>query len=132
MRIPVNAADCGGVRIDVVTVAEQTFFAEVALAAKDVERHEHAIAGFQILDVAADLLDHADELVAERLSDTRIRHEAVIQVQVRPADAGAHHTHDGVARVLYFGDRLVDDTHAIRASISHCKHLVSPVEGDWA
>src|SRR5690606_9798244 len=63
--VAVDAADGGGVGIDVVAVGVQAAGAEVARAAVDVERHHHPVTGGEVLHRRADLVDHADELVPE-------------------------------------------------------------------
>jgi hypothetical protein len=63
----------------------------------------------QVLDRRADLLDDAGEFVAEGHADARVGHHAVVEVQVRAADAGAGDAHDRVARMLDLGHRLFFD-----------------------
>src|SRR5690606_20692904 len=112
--VAVEATHRTGLRIDVVAVAVQLLLAEVAAAAEDVERHQHPVADLQVLHRRADLLHHAAELVADDRADPGIGYQAVVDVDVRPAYAGAGDAHDGVVRMLdlRFGD--VRDAHGAR------------------
>ena len=82
VRVPVDAADGGRVRIDVVAVRVEAAQAEVARPAEDVERHHHPVARLEAFDGWPDLDDLADELVPERGADPRVGDHAVVQVQV--------------------------------------------------
>src|SRR5690606_9430246 len=101
------------------------------LAAGDVERDQHAITDLQIGHLRADLLDHAGELVPEGHPYPGIRHHAVVEVQVGSADARARHPHDGIARVLDAGLRLVCDANAIRTAEIHRLHSWAPSKKAW-
>ena len=65
-----------------------------------VNGHDDAVALLQLLDVLADLDDHAHRLVAEDVARLHRRHVAVVEVQVGAADAGGRDLDDRVARVL--------------------------------
>ena len=54
---------------------------------------------FRFAHLGADLDDLAHELVAEHVALAHRRDEAVVEVQVRPADRGGRDPHDRVARV---------------------------------
>ena len=107
MGVAEDAADRGRLRVGLVAVAEQALLAEMALAAGDVERHEHLVADLEVLDGRSDLLDDAAELVAEGRADARVGHLAVVEVQVGAADAGARDPDDGVLGVLDRGIGLL-------------------------
>src|SRR5690606_19840609 len=111
-----------GLRVDVVAVAVQLLLAEVAAAAEDVEGHQHAVADLQVLHRRANLLHNAAELVADDRADPGVGHEAVVDVDVRTADAGAGDAHDGVVRMLdlRFGD--VRDAHGARTAVRGGQH----------
>jgi hypothetical protein len=66
-----------------VAVREQPSRAEVAAAAGDVEGHNDAVAHLQVLHRGADLVNHTDELVTERVAHAGVGHHAVEQVQIR-------------------------------------------------
>ena len=87
------------VRVRVLTEGVQLPLALRAVAARDWERHHHAVADREVLDVTAQLDDLAHELVAEHVAPLHRRYEAVVEVQVRAADRCARDPHDGVARV---------------------------------
>jgi hypothetical protein len=80
--------------------AEELLAAEPAGAAGDHRGDGHAIAGPDAAHLGAGLLDDPDELVPEDVARVHVRHGVVIKVQVRAADAGMGHTHDGVRRLL--------------------------------
>src|SRR5581483_7593861 len=74
--------------------------AHPARAARDVERHDDPITRGDVLDVRADLLDHAHRLVAEDVPWFQERSEHPVQVQIGSADRGGGHFDDGVGRFL--------------------------------
>ena len=70
-----------------------------AQAADDVTLARDEVAGMEVVHVAADLDDLADELVADderRLDRARRPRVPRLDVQVRAADAGLAHAHDDV------------------------------------
>jgi hypothetical protein len=126
VRIAVNAAHGGRLRIVLVAIAVEALLAEMALAASDVERHQHVIADLEVRHLFAKLLDDATEFVAEGHADARVRDHAVIEVKVGPADAGAGDTHHRVAGMLDLRHRLFFDADPVRAPIIHCAHSGTP------
>src|SRR5690606_39595081 len=126
MRIAVEGAHRAGLGIGVVAVAVEFLLAEIAAAAEGVERHQHAVADLEVLHRRTDLLHHAGELVAHDLPDPRVRHQAVVDVDVGAADARAGDAHDrGVGMFdLRLGDAL--DAHPARATVRGCQHAGSP------
>src|SRR5690606_41069573 len=56
MRIAVEGAHRAGLGIGVVAVAVEFLLAEIAAAAEDVERHQHAVADLEVLHRRTDLL----------------------------------------------------------------------------
>src|SRR5690606_10024233 len=66
----------------------QTPLAHPAPAAGDVERHHDAVAGAQPVDVRADLLDDAHELVTEHVPAVEVGAQHAVEVQVGAADGG--------------------------------------------
>src|SRR5205085_180831 len=129
VRVAVDAAHRGGLRVDVVAVAVQLLLAEEARAAEDVEGHQHVVALLQVLHRRADLLDDAGELVAEGHAHARVGYQAVVQVQVGAADARARHAHDGIVGVFDFRLLLVRDAHAVGAAVIHSQHGTSSWSG---
>jgi hypothetical protein len=121
--VAVDAADGGGVGVDVVAVAVEAARAEVAGTAEDVERHHHPVADLEVLHRGADLVDHADELVAEGVPDPGVRHHPVVEVQVRAADRRQGDAHDGVVGMLDLGPGLLLDTDAVGTAVDHCFHF---------
>ena len=63
------------------------------------------------------LLDHPGEFVSEDRTHARVGDEAVVQMQVRTADAAARHAHDGIARMFDDGIRHLLRTYPVWASI---------------
>jgi hypothetical protein len=82
MRVAVNAAHRGSVGVDVVAVRVKAAGAKEARPAKDVERNHHPVAALEILHRRPHLFHHADELVAEGMANSRVRHHPVIQMKV--------------------------------------------------
>jgi hypothetical protein len=71
--------------------------------AADGEGHNHPIAGFELLVVAADLADLAHALVAKDIATLHPRDEAAVQVEVRAADGAGGHSDDRIAAILDLG-----------------------------
>jgi glycine/D-amino acid oxidase-like deaminating enzyme len=108
-----------------VAIGVQALLAEVALAAKDVEGHQHAVADLDLGDFVADLFDDSHELMAEGVAHARVRHETVVQMQIRTADAGARHAHDGITGMFDDGLWFLGHANPIWAAVGHCKHGIS-------
>ena len=71
-------------------------------------------------DLGADVLDHADELVADR---ARLeRRLAAVVPEVRAADAGQHHADDGIGGLDDGGVRPVADGDLVRGFEKCCAH----------
>ena len=66
-------------------------------AVAERERRDDEVAALDVRDVAADVLDHADELVADRAGLER--RVAAVVPEVRPADAGEYDADDRVGRL---------------------------------
>ena len=58
VRVAEDAAHGRGLGVGFVAVAEQALLAEQALAAGNVERHQHMVAHFKLGYLGADFLDH--------------------------------------------------------------------------
>ncbi|MNR62564.1 hypothetical protein D3C85_1846280 [compost metagenome] len=56
------------------------------MAARNVERDDHPVAGLEIRDRGADLLDDAHGLVAQDVAGLHVWPEDLIQVEVGTAD----------------------------------------------
>ena len=96
------------------------------------ERRDDEDAALDVRDVAADVLDHADELVADRAGLER--RVAAVVPEVRPADAGEYDADDRVGRLG--DDRVapVADLDTVRFDEESCTHglqqsALSPVVG---
>ena len=123
VRVAVDAADGGGVGVDVVAVAVEPAGAEPARAAEDVEGHHDAVTHLQVLHGGPDLVDDADELVAERVADPGVRHHPVVEVQVGAADRTQRDAHDRVVGVLDRGDVLLLHADLVGAAVDHRAHV---------
>ena len=80
-------------------------------AAADRRGDHHAVAGPQVADPGADLLDHAHALVPEDRPRLHPRHGAAHEVQVGAADGAGGQAHDRVGRLadLRLGDVVEAD-----------------------
>jgi len=122
VRVAVERADRGGVRVHVVAVRVEPAGAVVARPAVDVGRNHHAVAALQVLHRRADLLDDPDELVAEGRADPGVGHHAVVQVQIGAADGPELYAHDRVVRMLDARHVLLGDPHLVGPSMLHRSH----------
>jgi hypothetical protein len=64
--------------------------------AGDVEGYHDAVAGRDVLDIGADLLDYAHRLVPDDVSLAHQRRELGVEVQIRAADRGRGDPYYGV------------------------------------
>ena len=62
----------------------------------------------QVVRLCADLLNHANHLVANGYAGHSTRHTAVLDMQVVGADTTERNAHNGITRALQFGLRLVN------------------------
>jgi hypothetical protein len=74
--------------------------AEKALAARDGERYDDAIASLESLDIRTDLDDLAHRLMTEHIAAFHLGHDAIEQMQVRSVDPACGHFYNGIARML--------------------------------
>src|ERR671916_81562 len=88
-----------------------------------------ALTLWEVLHRGPDLVDHTDELVAERMADPGVRHHPVVEVQVGAADRRELHADDRVVGVLDAGLVLLLDPQLVRAAIRHRAHGVSGGKG---
>ena len=93
-------AHLGGLALGV-----EAALAHPAVAAGDVERDDDAVAGLDVGDVGADLLDDAHRLVAEDVARGEVGAQDLVEVQVRPADRGRGDLDDRVGRLSSRGSR---------------------------
>ena len=103
-----------------------------AVAAGDRERHDHAVADLQVLDLRADLDDLAHELVAEDVALLHRRDEAVVEVQVRAADRRRGDPDDRVARVQDLRVGHVARPARLLCRSSSCALIAPPVRFESA
>jgi hypothetical protein len=109
---PVEAAGDARGRDAVATVR--------AGAVAERERRDHEVAALHFRDVGADVLDDADELVADR---ARLeRRVAAVVPQVRAADARERDTHDRVGRLDDDGVGPVAGLDAVGFNEESCTH----------
>src|SRR4051794_7514930 len=87
------------VRIRVLAQRVQLVLARVAVAARDRERHDDAVADLEVRDGLALFDDLAHELVTEDVAALHRRDVAVEKVEVRAADRGRGDADDRVAVV---------------------------------
>ena len=129
---PRVAADLfGHPRVGVRVVAErpELLLAEVAAAAGNRERHDDAIADFEVAVLATDLDDLAHELVAEDVALLHRRDIAAVDVEIGSTDRGCSDFHDRVARVQQLGIRDVLDADIFFAVVADGFHRRSFVAG---
>jgi hypothetical protein len=89
--------------------------------------HDHARAAAQACHLAADALDHAGQLVAERKRPPRRARDAAEPdvADVAPADAARRDAHHDVARAR-LGLRHLVEAHVVGAVEAHLLHFASP------
>src|SRR5205823_873589 len=103
--------------------------AEEAMAARDREGHDNAVARFKGLVLVADVDHLAHELVAEDVAFLHRRDVRVVEVQIRAADGGRRDLEDGITRIEYgrighvvnpyvFAAIPADGLHALRLPLS--------------
>jgi hypothetical protein len=100
----------------------QPLDAREALPARDVERDHHPIAGLDVRDLGAGLLDDPHRLVAENVALLEERAHDLVEVEVRAADAGRGNSDNRVGGLL---DRRVGhrvDAHIALAVPGHRSH----------
>ena len=102
----------------------QSISAERAGSIRVGERHDDNLAGLHFVDIAADLLDDSDRLMAHLLA-THIR-SVVVGPQVAAADTGAGDANDGVGWVLEHGIGNVLDPDIVRLVHHSCTHRWVP------
>ena len=79
-------------------------------------------------DLGADVLDHADELVADR-PVRLVGRLAPVEPQVRAADAGEHDAHDGVGRLDDLGIGALGDFDLAGLDEDCCTHSLAAFLG---
>jgi hypothetical protein len=89
-----------------LALGEVLAIAHPAAAAGDVEGDHDAVAGFDVFDLGADLLDDPHRLVSEDVALVDEHPQHLVEVQVRAADRGRGDADDRVGRVL---DRRIGD-----------------------
>jgi hypothetical protein len=94
------------------------------------ERRDHEIAPGDVLHLGPDVLDDADELVADPVRFGRLDHSPV-GPQVRAAHAGRDDPHQRVIRMLYAGVRDVLDPDVARGMDEGGAHGCSWEVGGW-
>ena len=110
------AVDAGGL---------EAFLAEQAASVGIGERHHHHLPSPDRADLASDILDDSDRLVAHRPPARSFR-EVVIRPQVAPADAGPGDPDQSVGR---FPDRRIGDgldPDVVGLVHDRCAHLIDP------
>ena len=131
VRIAKDAPERARLRIGFMAIAEETLPAEMALAAGDVERDDHVVADREVADLRPDLLDDTDEFMAESHAHPGIGNEAMVEMKVRAADAGAGHPHDGILDMFADRNRLPVDPNPVGPAIVHRQHVSdSPLNPD--
>src|SRR3954451_8139958 len=104
-----------GVRIRVLADGVELVLTRPAVAARDRERHDDAVADGEVADALADLDDLAHELVPEDVAALHGRDVAVVEMQVRAADRRRGDADDRVAVVEDLGVGDVLDLHGVAA-----------------
>src|SRR5690606_36994371 len=106
-RLPHDTPGQFGVGIRVVAQREQTLLAEETRAARDAERHHHAIAHFQFGNGGAEVHHFSHRFMTDDISFFHGRHEAVIKMQIRATNGRRGNSNNRVPRVLNLGIRDV-------------------------
>ena len=116
-----------GVRVRVLAQRKLAALAEIAVAARDRERHDDAIADLQVLHRGSDFDDLAHELVAEDVAFGHRRDATVVQMQIGSADGGGLDPHDRIARIedLRIGNAL--DANVVLAVPAGRSHVRPPL-----
>ena len=94
--------------IGVGAVVHKAVFAEETLAAEGLHIDRNAVARLDISDLGADLLNHANHLVANGNAGHSTRHTAVLDMQIAGVDTAECIAHNNIKRTLQFGLRLVN------------------------
>ena len=93
------------------------------------ERRDDEVADREVLDVVADLVDHADELVPDRAVGQV--GDAAVEPEVRSADAGQDDAHDRVGRLGDGRLRPLLDGDVALAVEDRCLHRVVSLDYRW-
>jgi hypothetical protein len=106
-----------------LTLGLQALVAHVAVAAGHLERDHHAVAGRDLGDLAAHLLDDAYRLVPQHVALSHERAHHLVEVQVRAADRRRGDANDRVRRLLDLGVRDLVDPNVALSVPSRCLHV---------
>ena len=99
----------------------QFLLAESTFPTTDIKGNDYLIPDFQLLYIQSYFLYNTDKFVSECCTNTRIRYESVVQMQVGTTDAGTCNADDRIAGMLNPGHWLMAvRSDPIRASIIHC------------
>jgi hypothetical protein len=93
------------VGVGALAAGKKAVLAEKALAAGDRERHHDAVAYPELFVLGSDLDDFAHGFVAEHVALFHRRHDAIHQMEVRPANRARCHLDNRIATVLDLGIR---------------------------
>src|SRR5690606_22381899 len=96
--------------------------AHEALAAADLERHDHPVARGEAAHLGTDLFHDAHRLVSHDVAGRHERRQRLVEMQVRTADRGRRHPDDGVGRLGDARIRHVVHTDVAFALPGHCLH----------
>ena len=104
--------------------------AHPAVSAGDLEGHHNSIAGTNLADLATDLEDDPDRLMAEYVPRTHEGAHGLVQVKIGPADIAAGDLDDRVVRFL--DDRVGNLFHrdvaeALPGNGLHCASHLAPL-----
>ena len=101
LRLPaIDATAERPAAIGVGAVVYKAIFAEETLTSKGLHIDRHAVARLDGAHLGADLLNHANHLVANGYAGHSTRHTAVLDMQVAGADTTERNAHNGIARAL--------------------------------
>ena len=95
------------------------------LAAEGLHIDRHAVARLDGAHLGADLLNNANHLVANGYTWNGTRHTAVFDMQVAGADTAERNAHNGIARALQCGLRLVDQLELAGGYVGVGEHRLS-------
>ena len=123
LRLPaIDATAERPTAIWVGAVVHEAVLAEKTFTAEGLHINRHAVARLDAADLGANLLNHANHLVANGYAGHGTRHTAVLDMQVAGADTAERNAHNGITRALQLGLRLVDKFELARGYVGVSEH----------
>src|SRR5687768_5422883 len=128
--------ECFGCRVRVVAQRPLLPFAEKAVAARDGERNNHAVADLKVHDIRTDLNHLTHELMTEDIAGFHSRDESVVEMKIRAAYRRRRDFYYCVSRVKYLRVGNTLDPHIVFSKPAKCFHrspfcFESPALAAW-